>query len=182
VIRGYLATIVVLGVVSSLLGGMMSPAPSGSGPKPKTHVVEPRDGAAADDGADYRSSQTEHESDGSVRLERETDGHFYADVRINGATVHTLVDTGATGIALSREDARKAGLPTSIGMPDVVGQGADGEVRGEFVTLDTVSLGGKSVKGLDAVVLNRGEQSLLGQTFLSEFETVEIRGDTMVLR
>jgi aspartyl protease family protein len=182
VIRGYLTLIVVLGAVSSLVGGMMSPAPSGRSPEPRTHPVPPRGGAPADDGGGYRSSQTEDESDGSVQLEREADGHFYADVRINGATVHTLVDTGATGIALSREDARKAGLPTSIGMPEVVGRGADGDVRGEFVTLDTISLGAKSVEGLGAIVLNSGEQSLLGQSFLSEFDSVEIRGDTMVLR
>jgi aspartyl protease family protein len=182
VIRGYLTIIVVLGIVSSLVGGMLSPAPSGSSSKPKTNLVAPRGGAAADQDGGYRSSQTENESDGSVQLERETDGHFYADVRINGATVNTLVDTGATGIALSREDARKAGLPISIGMPEVVGEGADGDIRGEFVTLDTISLGGKSAERMDAVVLNAGEQSLLGQSFLSKFDSVEIRGDTMVLR
>jgi aspartyl protease family protein len=67
-------------------------------------------------------------------------------------------------------------------MPNVIGRGADGDVRGEFVTLDSVSLGGKTVTGMGAMVLNSGEQSLLGQTFLSKFESVEMRGDTMVLR
>jgi aspartyl protease family protein len=93
-----------------------------------------------------------------------------------------LVDTGATQIALSREDARSAGLATSIGMPAVVGRGADGDVHGEIATLDSVSLGPKTVEGLSAVVLNSGEQSLLGQSFLSKFDHVKIEGDRMVLR
>jgi aspartyl protease family protein len=117
-----------------------------------------------------------------VELRRQPDGHFYADVEVNGAMLHMLVDTGASEIALSREDAHVAGLATSIGMQDVIGRGADGEVHGEVTTLDRVSLGQKTAEGLPAVVLDSGEQSLLGQSFLSKFDHVEIEGDKMVLR
>ena len=96
--------------------------------------------------------------------------------------VHMLVDTGATGIALSRDDARTAGLAPSIGMSDVVGEGADGAVRGEYVRLNRVELGPLSAEGMDAVVLNGGQQSLLGQSFLSKFKTMQVEGDRMVLR
>lgn len=122
-------------------------------------------------------------NDGSgVAIQRSRDGHFYADVEINGSPVHMLIDTGATVVALSRDDARSAGIATSIGMNDVVGEGADGSVRGEYVTIDRISLGGTSVNGLNAVVLNSGERSLLGQQFLAKFDSVEIHGDTMVLK
>jgi aspartyl protease family protein len=67
-------------------------------------------------------------------------------------------------------------------MPDVVGEGADGEVHGEYVKLDRVELGPLSAERLDAVVLNNGSQSLLGQTFLSKYSNVQIEGDRMVLR
>jgi len=120
--------------------------------------------------------------DGSLTLDREADGHFYADVRINGNPVHMLIDTGASGVALSRDDARTAGLAPSIGMPNVVGEGADGAVRGEYVKLDRVELGPLSAADLDAVVLNSGQQSLLGQSFLSRYSSVRIEGDRMVLR
>jgi aspartyl protease family protein len=120
--------------------------------------------------------------DGSIALDRAADGHFYADVRINGNVIRMLVDTGASAIALSRDDARAAGLATSIGMPDVVGEGADGEVHGEYVKLDQVELGPLSASNLDAIVLNGGQQSLLGQSFLSKFSSVEIQGNQMVLR
>ncbi|MEA3078606.1 MAG: aspartyl protease family protein [Sphingomonadales bacterium] len=120
--------------------------------------------------------------DGAVELQRSSDGHFYADVRINNVSVHMLVDTGASVIALSRDDARSAGLATSIGMNDVVGEGADGAVHGEFARLDKVELGPLSAEGLEAVVLNGGQQSLLGQSFLSKFASVQIEGDRMILR
>jgi aspartyl protease family protein len=120
--------------------------------------------------------------DGSVQLQRDPNGHFYADVQINGTPVHMLVDTGATEIALSREDARSAGIATSIGMNDVVGEGADGSVHGEYVAIDRMSLGQKNAENMHAVVLNSGGQSLLGQSFLKQFASVEIHGDTMTLR
>jgi aspartyl protease family protein len=120
--------------------------------------------------------------DSGIELTRDSTGYFYADVQINGAPVHMLVDTGATMIALSRNDAQMAGLAPSIAMNGVVGQGADGVVKGEPVTLQRVTLGGKTVENLPAIVLNSGGQSLLGQSFLSQFSSVHIEGDKMVLR
>lgn len=115
-------------------------------------------------------------------LDRESDGHFYASVEVNGTPIRMLVDTGASGVALSREDARRASIATSIAMPTVVGEGAGGEVRGEVVTIDRIALGGESASGIRAVVLDGGDMSLLGQNFLREFGSVEISGDRMVLR
>jgi aspartyl protease family protein len=132
--------------------------------------------------AQRASQPTVTSTDGTVELERSGDGHFYADVQINGAPIHMLVDTGAGVIALSRDDARSAGIATSIGMNDVVGEGADGEVHGEYIKIDRMELGPKTVQGLDGIVLNSGNQSLLGQSFLAKFDSVEIHGDTMVLR
>lgn len=126
--------------------------------------------------------QSVNELDQSIELTRDDNGYFYADVQINGAPVHMVVDTGATVIALSREDAQGAGLPIPIAMNEVIGRGADGEVKGEEVTLDRVTLGGKTVEKLPAIVLNSGGQSLLGQSFLSQFASVKIEGDRMVLR
>ena len=120
--------------------------------------------------------------DGSLELQRQPDGHFYADVRVNGTLIHMLVDTGASAIALSREDAQSAGLATSIGMNDVVGEGADGAIHGEYARLDRIELGPLSAERLDAIILSNGQQSLLGQSFLGKFASVQIEGDRMVLR
>lgn len=121
-----------------------------------------------------------HASD--IVLPRQSDGHFYVDADVNGAKVRMLVDTGASGIALSRADARRVGIGISIGMPNVVGKGASGDVRGEYIVIDRISLGEKSATAVPAVVLDGGSVSLLGQSFLKQFASVEIRGDRMVLR
>ena len=173
--RAFLIMAVFIGVFASVLGSGMSVVPQVSRARP-TQPIE-----VAPQGEETQAEQLNLQK-GTLVLDRNANGHFYADVDINGAKVHALVDTGASGIALSREDARNAGLATSIGMPNVVGMGADGEVRGEVVTLDRVSLGSANAESVPAIVLNAGEQSLLGQSFLSHFESVEIRGDQMVLK
>ena len=85
----------------------------------------------------------------AVMLDREDDGHFYADVRVNGTPIHFLIDTGASGIALTQDDAKNAGLVLSSAS-EVVGMGAGGEVYGEFVQLDSVELGSNSVNDVPA--------------------------------
>jgi aspartyl protease family protein len=176
--RAYLFLIVAIGVFGSLFGRALSPSPPH-----ERQIIAP---AAVEDSsssqAESRLSQSTNPMDGTVELQRNSDGHFYADVQINGATVHMLIDTGASAIALTRDDARSAGLATSIGMNEVVGEGADGAVHGEYVRLDRVELGQKRSEGLAAVILNSGQQSLLGQSFLGQFSSVQIEGDRMLLR
>ena len=61
---------------------------------------------------------------GEVALARAPDGQFYAEARVNDRAIRFLVDTGATGVALTGADAREAGIfwsPTDL---RVVAQGA----------------------------------------------------------
>jgi aspartyl protease family protein len=163
-----------------MLGSMLGRCGSSTSTVEQRFLAKAREAQAGSSDGGWKVNAPKEE--GTVELERDPDGHFYADVQINGSTVQMLVDTGASSIALSREDARSAGLATSIGMNEVVGQGADGAVHGEMLRLERVTLGHKTVEDLSAVVLNSGETSLLGQSFLREFETVQIQGDKMVLR
>lgn len=169
--------VVVVGFAVAIAGNLKLAPSAATAPASTTQLIP--SGASASDGQQQVKSFAQ--DDGSVELQRADDGHFYADVRINGAPVHMLVDTGSSGIALSRQDASAAGLASSIGMPNVVGHGADGDVHGEWVKLADVELGPLTAHDLDAVILNGGDQSLLGQTFLSKYSSVEIRGKTMVL-
>ncbi|MBV9932376.1 MAG: TIGR02281 family clan AA aspartic protease [Alphaproteobacteria bacterium] len=113
-------------------------------------------------------------------LKRASGGHFYTDVEVNGQLVHVVVDTGATDVALTVDDARRIGIPFSEAEFQVVGEGASGPVRGKVVTLDRVSLEGKDVQGVRAVVLEGLPISLLGQGYLSHV-SVEMSGDYMRL-
>ena len=160
---------------ATMLGALMpsfESAPDGPRKPIQVDFREMRSNTAAQDDA----------GSGSITLTRSFDGHFYADAQVNGATVHFLIDTGATGIALTTDDARRAGLAFDSNQAEVVGSGAGGQVAGHFVQLNRVQLGLKSVSNTPAVILEGGEQSLLGQTFLSQFGALEIHGDSMTLR
>jgi aspartyl protease family protein len=114
-------------------------------------------------------------------LQRHEDGHFYADVEVNGALVHFLIDTGASGVALTEEDARRVGLAFSPGEYEAVGMGAGGPIRGKLVTLDRVSLDGKEARDVHGAILQGSTMSLLGQAYLAKLGSVEMSGDYMRL-
>lgn len=115
-------------------------------------------------------------------IERESNGHFYVHAKVNGELVRFIVDTGASGVALSTEDARRVGIAFSPAEFDYVGEGAAGPVRGKFVTIDEVDVDGKTVEDVAGVVLEGGDLSLLGQSYLLRMGEVQMRGDYMVLR
>ena len=124
-------------------------------------------------------------TDGVARetvLEREANGHFYVHAKVNGELARFLVDTGASGVALTEKDARRLGVEFSPSEFEEVGQGAAGPIRGELVTLKSVEVDGKKVTNVRGVVLQGAEISLLGQSYLSRIGEVQMRGDYMVLR
>lgn len=119
---------------------------------------------------------------GDMVLERQGDGHFYAGVRIDTRDFPMLVDTGASVIALTGEDARDAGLDWSPNALAPVARGANGVVMGVPVRLDEVAVGDFVVRDVEAVIVPEGLAiSLLGQSFLSHVGSVAIAGDRMTL-
>lgn len=117
-----------------------------------------------------------------VVLKREADGHFYADVVIDGLPIRMLVDTGASVVALTGEDAQAMGLEWSEDEVAQVAQGASGPVFGVNATIERMSVGGNEASGVRAIIIPEGAgMSLLGQSFLSTLGQVRISGDSMVL-
>lgn len=116
-------------------------------------------------------------------LERQSNGHFYAHARINDKElVHFVVDTGATVVVLTVDDARRLGIPVNPAEFEVVGEGASGPVRGKDIMLDSVEVDGKRVENVRAAVLEGSSLSLLGQAYLSRMGQVQMSGDYMVLK
>ncbi len=115
-------------------------------------------------------------------LDREDNGHFFTVADVNGEPIRFVVDTGATTVALTKDDARRAGVKFDEGQFGVVGTGASGDVRGQVVELDDVVLDGKRVSGIHALVLEGLTISLLGQNYLSHLDSVSISGDKMTLK
>lgn len=115
-------------------------------------------------------------------LEKSANGHFYVDAEVNGQLVNFVVDTGATLVALTVEDARRIGIPFSEGEFTVVAQGASGPVRGQVLKLGSITIDGKSATDVGGAVLQGLPVSLLGQSYLSRISSVQMAGDHMTLR
>jgi aspartyl protease family protein len=118
--------------------------------------------------------------DGSRELIRSADGHFYAEAQINGHSIRLMVDTGASVVMLTREDAQRAGV--TVPAERALAMGVGGTVSVAPVTIDRIAVGGVDARGVQAAVADQLPVSLLGQNFLAQFDSVEIRGDTMLLR
>lgn len=128
---------------------------------------------AARDGGNWR---------GEVRLDRHSDGHFYAEALVKGVPVHAVVDTGASVVALTGEDARKVGLSWNESEVEPIGRGASGTVYGVIRRVDSINVGGIMVRDLEVMVIPTGlDVTLLGQNFLNRATSVEMRGGQMVL-
>lgn len=110
------------------------------------------------------------------------DGHFYLTLEVNGTPVRFVVDTGATEMVLSAEDATRVGLKPEALVFSGRAFTANGMVETAPVRLETVALGGVVDQGLRAVV-NSGDlgESLLGMSYLRRFDRIEISGGQMVL-
>ncbi len=125
----------------------------------------------------------EQQSAGSeVILPRDADGHFYADVTIDGTTSRMLVDTGATVIALTGAVGESLGLYWDQSAVQPVAHGASGAVYGVPVRLANVQLGELEASNVDAIIVPEGlGVSLLGQSFLSRVGRVEMDEQRMIL-
>ena len=115
-------------------------------------------------------------------LKRDGNGHFYVDAQVNGELVNFVVDTGATGVAIPVETARRLGIAFSESEFTVIGSGASGPVRGKLITLDRISIDGKEVREVDGAIAQGLDQPLLGQAYLSRSSSVEMSGDYMRLQ
>jgi aspartyl protease family protein len=119
---------------------------------------------------------------GAMVLSREGDGHFYANARIDTRDYRMLIDTGASVVALTGEDARNIGLDWDPGALAPVARGASGPVLGVPVVLDSIAVGDFEARRVQAIIVPEGlPVSLLGQSFLSHVARVEISGDELTL-
>jgi aspartyl protease family protein len=120
-------------------------------------------------------------ADGRLEIPRASDGHYHLTLDIGGTPVRFLVDTGATNVVLSQDDARRLGIdPATL---TYLGQArtANGVVRTARVGLTDVRLGDFHDDRVAAYVTDGDmEGSLLGMDYLRRFR-IEIADGRMVL-
>ncbi len=130
-----------------------------------------------------RLQQIYDSENGELRVPMSPNGHFYVTLEINGTPLRFAVDTGASEIVLTREDARRIGLDPDALRYTGIARTANGEVPTAPVRLKEVRLGPFTDRDLPASV-NGGEMpgSLLGMSYLRRFEDVSFNRGELVLR
>lgn len=121
-------------------------------------------------------------TDARIEVPKGVDNHFRLTLIINEVPVDFLVDTGASQVVLTQRDAARVGLdPDNLAYIGTAFT-ANGEVATAPVRLDSVILGDIRDTRVPASV-NSGqmESSLLGMSYLSRFESIEIRQDRLIL-
>jgi aspartyl protease family protein len=119
-----------------------------------------------------------------VEIEAERNGHFNAEADINGRPIEVMIDTGATMVALSYEDAERAGILLNDNDFTRTVSTANGVARVAPVQLDRVSVGNITVRDVPAAVAERGrlKTSLLGMSFLSRLSRFDMRSGRLVMQ
>jgi aspartyl protease family protein len=120
----------------------------------------------------------------SVEIPRGRGGDFHVPAQVNGAPVYMVLDTGASAVVLTPDDAKAAGLPLDMLHYTVEIETANGHARAAEVSLKQVSVGFITERAVPALIAQPGQlkESLLGMSFLNRLESYEMRGDRLLMR
>lgn len=117
--------------------------------------------------------------DRTVVLERGIDGHYRAEALINGTRINVMVDTGATGVAISQQVADKLGLQSRTAVRT---QTANGESVAYMTRLASIKIGGVEARDVSAMIApGLNGDVLLGMSFLGRMD-VRLYQGTMTIR
>ena len=111
----------------------------------------------------------------------DTHGHFRLTGTVNGAALQFLLDTGASLVFLSPEDARAAGINRGDLVFDKVVQTGNGRARAASVLLPKVRIERLAIEKVPAAVMENLHQSVLGMSFLSRLKGFEIHEGFLTL-
>lgn len=121
---------------------------------------------------------------GTVTLNAGRNGHFETEAEINGHPIDVMVDTGATLVALSYEDAERAGIFLRPADFTHAVSTANGLARIALVDIDSVSVGDITVHNVQGAVSEPGrlQRTLLGMSFLGRLSRIDMRSDSLLLQ
>jgi aspartyl protease family protein len=111
-------------------------------------------------------------------------GHFVLHPHVDGRRVRMLVDTGASVVALSHQDAQALGIRVRREDFSRKVATANGVVQVAPLRIAEIRLGDIVVRNVEAVVLAEGRlgTSLLGMSFLKRLDGFEIARGQLILK
>lgn len=120
---------------------------------------------------------------GTVEISMGRNGHFQAEAEVNGRSIDVMVDTGATLVALTYEDAERAGIYVRDSDFTHRVNTANGTGRVAPVTIERISIGDITVRNVQGAVMESGKlnKTLLGMAFLGRLGRAEMKKGVLVL-
>ncbi|MFK0162585.1 TIGR02281 family clan AA aspartic protease [Rhizobium sp. NPDC090279] len=121
---------------------------------------------------------------GSVQLRANAGGHYEGDFSINGRSVHGMIDTGATYVAMNESTARSLGF-SSVDLDFRYSvQTANGASKVAYIKLDRLEIGTIRVRDIDAVVAKDSALSttLIGMSFMKKLNSYGVQNGTLLLK
>jgi len=120
----------------------------------------------------------------TVELARAGTGDFRIGTEVNGVRIAMVLDTGASSVVLTHEDAKKAGLPTEFIKYAINVETANGHTLAAPATLDRLAVGSIVERQVPALIAQPGQlkTSLLGMSFLNRLQGWEVRGGRLLMR
>ena len=177
--RRVLGRLVVFAVVLSALAVAMPRVAPGL----LSLILEPGSSATARNAVPAKPAAPYAGDSRQVALSANAEGHFVADVVIDGHPVAVMVDTGATKVALSDATAARIGIhPAHSAFTQRVST-ANGAIMAAQVTLGEVRLGDVTMRDVAAIIVpgNALPVDLLGMSFLSRLSKFEIADGQLIL-
>jgi len=131
---------------------------------------------------DFAVRQARVTDTGRIEIPRAVDGHYYLTLEAEDVPIRFVVDTGATNIVLSRQDAGRIGIDPDNLLYLGVGNTANARTRMAQTVLPILGHGHVMQRAVHVWVNEREtEHSLLGLHYLQRFERIEISDGTLVL-
>lgn len=136
-------------------------------------AAQPKATAAAGD--DFGGGRT-------LRLPVDPSGHFFVDADVDGSNVRFLIDTGASDVMLTPEDASRLGIRLNDRDYTIEYQTAGGIIRAAPVNLREIRIGALAMRDVRATVNSHsGGISLLGMSFLKRLDGYAVERNSLVL-
>jgi aspartyl protease family protein len=119
----------------------------------------------------------------TIEVARTNAGDFDISAHVNGVRIPMVLDTGASSVVLTQQDARAAGLPLEVLNYTVSIDTANGRTRAAQVTLDRLAVGGLEERSVEALIVPSGQlrTSLLGMSFLNRLQSWQVTGDRLIM-
>ena len=127
-------------------------------------------------------SLAQNNANGTVTIYAGQNGNFTVNALVNGATVQFLLDTGASDVVLTPQDAKNADINISDLTYSSIVQTANGTTSTASATLDQVKIGNITLQNVEASVSQGGlATSLLGMSFLTRLGSYNVTAGTLTM-